>query len=398
MALHKLPSITIYLQKVRKADLQGYVYMRANIPGTTRNVPRSLGHKVPVDVWDAENEIVTKKHREAARLNELIRADKLVLQFKFDELYKDGASFDEVLIRECMFPEAADNDFIKFFKAYLTVVKAENSKGYLKSFTTSFNRFTEFAGDKLSYRKIDVEFLESYAAHLRTVRKRSEGLDGDGLSANTVHLRMRHLKEVIDKAVKREHIKYRQIDGYRWPIYEQPDTQYLTPEETDRIWHTVTEGELRDDTPARVAALYFLVECYGGIRFSDWRGFSVEDHLNGRNFKCTATKNGQPVYLPLSKFTQLDKVLRRIQENRLVFEFTSQGTNRKLKSIAQKAGITKEITTHTGRRTFATTLAMLKWSDEAIAQAMAVSVKTARGYIKVLRDHVREEAESKGGI
>lgn len=174
---------------------------------------------------------------------------------------------------------------------------------------------------------------------------------------------------------------------------------YLTLEETDRIRALLTD---RPDLPAsmRCTIAHFLLECYSGIRHSDWGKWQTERLTDGESFHLTTTKTGEPIYLPLKDSPRLRGVVDYIRTEGMRYTYTNQDANRVLKEVARMDSVKlgKHITTHTGRHTAATLLLEKGFSMETVAEVLGVSIKVIMIYAKMTRQKVRTEFEKIGGL
>lgn len=385
MGLHKMPSLALILHTVKKTDTEGYVYLRAGIPGTKRYVPKALGHKIPVKYWNDDEQIVKKTFEQSARINDLIEAEKKRVQLAFDEEYKNGTRFAETVIRAIMFPPVEQDDFILFYRDYVENIRETEKKrpATIAVWDTELTQFTSFVGGSISFRLIDTNLLNKY--HQSLVK--AEYLP------TTIFKKLKKLRQIIALAIKQELIKPKQVAGFEMVKYVEPETGYLTFPELEAITKKLYSGEYDDNPTLRQVVAFFVVGCYSALRFSDWGKFKVEKLIHKRNFKVSATtKNNKPVYLPLDVFKSLATIVDYIAEQDLKFDLSEGKTNQYLKLIRP------DLSTHDARRTFATLHGELGYSTRWIAKVMAVSERTAMGYIKATEQGFDNEISKNGGL
>jgi site-specific recombinase XerD len=214
-------------------------------------------------------------------------------------------------------------------------------------------------------------------------------LSKSGLSENSVWDSFKVLKKFYRLAMNEGLVKENPfVRMESAPKYESIAPEYLTLEELDSI----EECELTSDLA--IVRDYFLLECYSGLRFSDWSRFTIEQIGNERNLKVRAKKNGEPVYLPIDSSPRLARVIDRLQP----YSFSLEHTNRMLKLIGLAAKLNKNLRTHIGRHTFAVMCANLGLSVETTAELMGISMKVASVYYKVTRTKVKDEFKAWGSI
>jgi integrase len=385
-------SLKVVLKLKAANDKEGYLAIRAGLNSKYRF--KTLKYKIPAAQWNDEDEIVKKSYTDAAHINAMIEAELDKIKDEIEALQKkhDIITLDQVgtvLNRDDSY------DFIAFFKEYLDYMNTERKGGkkfssaYIIHWETQYNRLTGFAGETLAFEEIDARWLEKYEQHLS---KR--------LNNSTLFMAMKRLRQMIKRAIEREHMKLGQIRGYKFPTPVKSSPRYLTLAETDKIMHALQSGRYDHKPSMKTVAAFFLIECYAGIRFSDWHRFEVEKLVTKDNFKVHTTKNKEPIYLPLNKFPRLKAVIEYIGEQELVFTLTEPPTNRILKLIALDLDIKTDFrfSTHTGRHTCGTMLAEIGWSTEAIAEVLGITRRTAEVYTTITRQKVMNEAERWGGL
>lgn len=139
------------------------------------------------------------------------------------------------------------------------------------------------------------------------------------------------------------------------------DPIFLTVEELDRIKNKLLCSEFL----TRIKDL-FLFQCYTGLSYVDLYGgnWEIEYKDYGNILTGTRGKNGQAFFVPLENelpMTILEKYSFQLPK------YENAVYNRTLKELAAICGIDKRITTHTGRKTFATLMDGNGWTRETIS-------------------------------
>lgn len=122
----------------------------------------------------------------------------------------------------------------------------------------------------------------------------------------------------------------------------------------------------------------FLFQCYTGLSYSDlWSDWIIEKHENRFLLVGTRNKNNQRFYVPISQ--EALKIIDKYPDG--LPRYHNVVVNRILKELAILAGIEKRITSHTGRKTFATIQDSLGWSRESVAKMLGHrSISTTENY------------------
>lgn len=175
---------------------------------------------------------------------------------------------------------------------------------------------------------------------------------------------------------------------------------FLTTEELERI------KEIDSVERLNVIRDTFLFLCYTGLGFREIAGLK-EEHLTrnihgGYSLVLTRHKTQKNIpetpLLPqaLELIRKYEKHPARLNEGKLLPVLSNQKFNAYLKEIGILAKIEKPITTHVGRRTFATTIALKNgMSMEVLSKTLGHSNMriTQECYAELQNERIREEFE-----
>ena len=369
-----------------KADKDGCCPVAISIRGAGEEKYHHTKIKVRPDQWDGEK--IGKAVPNYDILNNTITTLIAETERKILLLQAAREPVTPAIVKALMEPSdhrSKGNDFHAFHKDYIKYLSTRFSAGYIRHLEVEQRQLAKYA-PVLRFSDITDDWLERYEMQL-------------DCAPTTKHTKMKRVKEVIDRAVAKGKIAAQHVASYKLPVYETPDGAYLTLAQTEVISDAIYKGELDFNAALKKVACYFLIECYSGIRFSDWHRFKVETLIHGRNLKVRAKKNGEPVYIPLDKFTRLDAILHYVTSNKIVFDLAEQKTNLLLKVLSATLKLPiPDLTTHVGRHTCGTLLGEMRWTTAEIAECLGISEKTAKTYVKHLRDKVRNAAERSGGL
>ncbi|CAB4126475.1 Phage integrase SAM-like domain containing protein [uncultured Caudovirales phage] len=383
----KAPNVILALVKKYAADSEGYIKIKVNIPGKRKPAMKSTGYRIPEKMWLAEEELVKKAHPDAQTINREIHKekDKIIDAFKTD-LQRDNV-FTEALIKKRV-AGRTQTDFLEFYQEYIDFKKKDWSDGFCRHQVSNLNTLRKFTKGSLPFSDINTDWLEAYEMSMAK------------LQSTTVNTKFKRLREVVSRAIKRKLIDEQAIMAYKWPEYGQPETDYLTLSQTEDLADLIYTGKLDYDTKLKNVACYFLLECYSGIRFSDWSRWKIETLVSDRNLKVRAKKNGEPVYLPLNIFTRLGRIVDYILDSKIPPTTRERDTNLTLKVLErhEKLQWNLGLHSHVGRHTCATILGEMGYTDNDIAEVLGISPQTARKYTKRTRQGLNATFAEKGGI
>ena len=207
---------------------------------------------------------------------------------------------------------------------------------------------------KRTIDQLDILFIQEYKKYLRTVRRNAD---------NTINTKLNRLRSVVKWAGR---LGYPIDDpfgkGVRFLNRSTPRTIFLTKDEYDEFLQKALAD--RNDLAMRVTRELFIFSCETGLRFSDvldlkWTHLK-KDSKGVTYISKIQCKTKELVEIPL--MSKWPKVLlakyRNVSTGENVFPRLSNGCiNRKLKMLAEKAGIGKRLSFHVGRHTFASHLA-----------------------------------------
>lgn len=182
------------------------------------------------------------------------------------------------------------------------------------------------------------------------------------------------------------------IDRSIKPHFEPKSRCYLTLDEVQKIINT-------DYAPDNDVKPAFLFCCFSGLRYSDvqkmtWREITVSaDGL--AQLETSMKKTGKPLYLPLS-----DNALKWLPErgdtpddSRVFYKLPDQVTNAdvRLRTLVKKAEISKHVTFHVARHTFATLTLSYGADLYTVSKLLGHSnVRTTQIYAKIVDESKRK--------
>lgn len=190
-------------------------------------------------------------------------------------------------------------------------------------------------------------------------------------------------KRSIEYARKKKIVLVNEIIDFKTGRDKQKDVVHLEQNELQRfIYPQLLDRELE------IAADIYVFQANTGMSFGDlWTYRIITDHVgywiyNKRN------KNGNQYWVPLSSEAKRvhEKYCGKIPKIHLVTY------NRKLKLIAERESINKNLSSHTARKTFATLMYEKGWTIEAIADMMGITIVVLmKHYIKKSRKRLENE-------
>lgn len=206
-------------------------------------------------------------------------------------------------------------------------------------------RSLELFHPDLHIGEVSHDLIERWQNWMRRERK---------LSDNTIAIRLKTLRCLVNEAIKRDVIR----------CDDDPFRHIHIPEIKARLEH-LTEQELRaientetNDNHLRHVRDAFLFCCYTGLRWSDFRSLTSEN-LHGKVLTICQHKTGQPVAIPLGSLWK-GKALRIVENYGSLEQLANIGDNRNanssLREVGKLAKLHRRLHWHLARHTCGTLL------------------------------------------
>ena len=276
--------------------------------------------------------------------------------------------------------------------------RAVNAKGFLtagKHLEAYINR--SGAGLEVTLGDVDREFCRGFAQYLGE----AENARGGKLSSNSRFLYFAKFTAALNAAVKAGHIPSNPaslLDKTERPRFKQTERSYLTEEELQTLINTPNTHSSCDVSRA------FLFSCFCGLRWSD-----ISDLVWG-DIRCRGeclqiekrmVKTREMLYLPLSRDAAFFLPPRQDKSpSDPVFHLHSYASaSLSIRKWLRDAGISKPITFHCARHTFATLLLSQHQDLYTVSKLLGhKSIKVTQIYAEVVDRKKQEAVNSLSGL
>ena len=282
--------------------------------------------------------------------------------------------------------ELGEQCFVEYFKKLAHKRKGSNHDNWV----SALNYLDDFTKGSLKFSNLNQKFLEDFKEHLLTTK--SNRSDKATLSQNSAVSYFNKVKATLKQAYKDGTLQY-DLNGKTEPIKPvETRREYLTIEELNKLVKTPCTNDLM-----KRAALFSALT---GLRFSDIQKmtWSELEHVEGEgyflNFIQKKTKGVE--VLPISE--QAVSFLNEKREpTTKVFEGLKYSAyhNKHLFQWIGAAGITKDITFHNFRHTYATLQLSFGTDIYTVSKMLGhKDLKTTQIYAKIV-DEAKRTASNK---
>lgn len=267
-------------------------------------------------------------------------------------------------------------------------LKTPDSMGNWGNWHSCLKHLEVYCDEETTFDDIDADWIQGFKDYLNTAEKDSQKKTNpkqkyvfQGLSQNSKVSYFNKLRACLNQAFEDHIIQKNPMRGIEGFKQEEVAREYLTIEEVRRMAATPCNYPILKAT--------FLFSCLTGLRKSDiekltWGEIHKQGNFTRIIFK--QKKTGGQEYLDISDQATAYLGPRRNDTDRVFEGFTyGSWTSLELKRWALAAGITKNITFHCGRHTFAVMMLDLGADIYTVSKLLGHrELATTQIYAKVL--------------
>ena len=392
-------NVLFFLKKTKLLkNGEASVCMRITVDGT--RVENNIRKSIDPSLWSQAKESARGKSRKSCDLNAYIENARIKLHQIFCELEEQNQPITARLLQEIFFgqdkePEAVrtligtmqeHNDQCRALVgkdyALITVRRYESCKRYLTELIRQ-----KYKKDDLPLAEVNGELVRAFEFYLKTEKECQQ---------NTVIRYMKCLKKITNLALANEWIAKDPFIGIKFHEKEVI-REFLTMDELLTIYHK--EFPLERITVVRDV---FIFAAFTGLAFIDVQQLSPEHIVKDNNENLWIRKPRQKTK-NMCSIPLLDiplEILRKYADNPackkkgvLLPVPCNQKMNSYLKEIADLCLIKKNLTTHTARHSYATSVCLANGvSIENVAKMLGHSnIKMTQHYARVLDSSILKD-------
>ena len=389
-------SVLFYLRNrgVKKGPVN--IYLRITIDGKRAEV--SINRKVEMKMWNAAGNCMMGNSHEAFMLNRYLNKIRNDVFNHYERLVTEGEVISAARLRDAYLgKDKSDKMILTIFQNHNDQVEKlvgqEYAPGTLERYRTAKKHLAnyiqhEYRVEDIPVKNIDHKFISGFEFYLKSVRK---------CGHNSAIKYITNFKKIIRIAFANDWIQKDPFINWKARL-KVVDREFLSEDELQRLF----EQEISIDRLDLVRDI-FLFCCFTGLAYSDVKKLSSNDIVLGNKGERwikthrtkTKTRSSIPI-LPIAE-TILEKYIDHpeVSKGKLLPVLSNQKMNAYLKEIADLCNITKNLTFHLARHTFATTVTLSNGvSIESVSKMLGhTSLRTTQHYAKILDKKISEDME-----
>lgn len=385
-----MTTIKIVLKKKSNKDGTHSIIMRITKDRKSKIITLGMT-SLPKD-WDEQKSQYKRSHPNHNTKNRVLlklkaKALKIIDDFMVEEVDFSLNQFEEKFRGS----KSKNPNVVTFFNEVIDEQIKSGKIGSAKADRDTRNALKKFGSTNLKFKDITPEFLDKFEVYLR-----SNGSEDGGIA-----FRMRHIRGLFNKAIKRGLVGQEYYPFRTYKIAKLKGKQLkraLSIEDFKKI----KEFDISKYPNLIEAYDYFMFSFYArGMNFVDMMKLKWNDIQNGRiQYIRSKTKGHFNIEINEEIQKILDKYKKQNRPTEYVFPILLSNDltpkqiynrkakvlkryNKKLKEIAELAGVNVKLTSYVARHSTATILKQIGTSTDVISEILGHSdVKITKTYLK----------------
>ncbi|MCC8035377.1 MAG: site-specific integrase [Rikenellaceae bacterium] len=348
----------VFFIKKTKLLKNGEAPIRLRITVNGYSVESQIKRSVIPEEWIKRTEQCKGRDRKSIETNEYIRSLKLKILSIHRELEMAGAHFTSRLIMDKLYGAEEKRTILAIFRKHNDDIRKLIGIDYEKRTVSRYDSCcnyleevikTEYGKDDLSLNELNGELIRKYEMYLKLVR---------GCQQNTVIRYIKCFKKVVNMAIANEWLAKDPFYGIRFTAKEV-NKDVLTKDELDVLINYKFQVERLEHVRD-----VFIFCCFTGLAYIDAHNLRPEDiYKDKKEMWITKTRQKTNIEFRVPLLHVPMDILNKYKDHPLCLRTglllpitSNQKMNDYIKEAAALCGIKKHLTTHTARRTYATTV------------------------------------------
>jgi integrase len=375
------------------------IYARITVNGTRAEI--SLKQYISSGEWDSHKGMGKGNKTDIKELNQFLNRARTRISNIYRDILVDGELPTASIVKNHFLGiEEQGGTILASFEYHKKISESNLSVNTLKHYNTTEKYVKEFLMKKIHtsdafLSKVNFKFITEFEYFLR---RRIPTDHQKPMQNNGVMKHVERFRKVVNLAQKLDWINIDPFKNYQIK-FKKVDRGYLEPDELQRIEETKFKLERLTFTKD-----LFIFSCYTGLAYIDTVQLKPDEiHLgtDGNQWIISnRQKTGSPLRIPIlpKAWAMIDRYKNhpRSKFNGTIFPVISnQKLNSYLKEVADFCNITKNLTFHLARHTFATTVTLSNGVPiETVSKMLGhTSIKTTQIYARIVDAKISEDME-----
>ena len=352
-------SILVWLYKAKK-NKQGTIpiYLRITYGNSRKNI--STGFFIEEARWDRDKNLVRGIKPDAIEINSYLSQIKVRIMELFSEMVKQNDINLDLLLTKLLNKNNNNKTLFELIEFHNQDFKSRLGIDYAFSTLEKYDILhrkmllflkSKYAKTDIRLKDLSLQLISNFEFHLKSV---------DNNQHNTAIKYIKNLKKIMNFGILHGWIETNPFERYK-ATYKDVDRIYLTQTEVFAIKNTDFKSQRLN-----LVCDVFIFQCYTGLAYTDLKNLTISNispGIDGNKWIITRRqKTDVRAAIPLLPIAE--EILARYQnvgkltDSSLFAFYSIQKFNSYLHEIAELCSINKNLTSHVGRRTFATTIAL----------------------------------------
>ncbi|MDF9799070.1 integrase/recombinase XerD [Catalinimonas alkaloidigena] len=390
-------SILFFVKKHRISNGKVPIYLRITANG--KRLDLSVKRRIDADKWDEARGVARGSRQEIKALNMYLDQVKNHLYECHHQLEKEKKLVTaEAIKHRYLGKDDRGKTLSELMEYHNEEMKDELAWGTQKNYFTTQKYVCEFLHKKLKTSNIFLEelnykFVKDFEKYLK---HRTPDGHQKPCGQNGAMKHIQRLKKMINLAIKEEWLVKDPFQKFKLKL-EKKDRGYLTKEELKRIAEKVFPIDRLDQTRD-----IFIFSCYTGLSYAevfDLTSNNIVVGLDGNHW-IQGQRRKSKEWFKVPILPQAKAIIKKYQDHplskthgKVLPVYTNQKTNAYLKEIAILCKISKNLTFHLARHTFATTITLSNGVPiESVSKMLGhTNLRTTQLYAKVVEQKLSED-------
>jgi len=358
-----------------------------------------LQQKITVKCWDMKKGMGKSNTAEGREMNTYLEQVRQSIGDCYKDLQVQRKVITAELIKAAFLRTGSDEHTLAEIVAYHNEMEAgQLAQGTMKNYYTTQKYMTKFVAKQYKRKEfflseLNYKFIQDFEIFLR----KHQPVDHQKpLTNNGIMKHLERFRKMINLAFRLDWIHRDPFEKFQLK-FNRVEKEFLTTHELAAL----ESKEIRLPRLSMVRDI-FVFCCYTGLAFVDVTNLKPANICKGEDgglwIKTYRQKTTIPVNVPILKQAQriMDKYQNNIRAttNGTIFPVLSnQKMNSYLKELAEICDITKVLTFHIARHTFATTVTLLNGVPmETVSKLLGhTTMRSTQVYAKVIERKVSED-------